>query len=393
LSGPTYEEARAIERRRVLRRLVASPLILADKDPELFAAVVRQRAELSRWFADNAGWMLLVDASAGHARLMKRPARCDPTRPARAPGKGPFDRRRYALLCLALAALDDEPAQVTLARLAESVRDLSLDEPELRPFDPDLASERHAFVDVVRLLDELGVLALCDGDAEQYARSKEGDALYDVRERLLSQVLAAPRPPALAGTPERMREEERGDTEEGERTRARQEVFRRLLDDPVLYLEDLDHRAREWLQGGSGFVYERLLRDVGLSTERRAEGLAAIDSEGTLTDTCFPEGNSTVKHAALLLCEWLADRARSARRAGTPAAPASFEEVVARVSTLRSEHATRWSKEYEDGEAGAAELAADALRVLVGFGLAVRLEGGYLARPAAARFSPEPISP
>src|SRR6266568_4442468 len=73
-------------------------------------------------------------------------------------------------------------------------------------------------------------------------------------------------------------------------------------------LKDLDERAREWLQGGSGFVYERLLRDVGLATERRAEGLAAIDPEGRLTDTGFPEGSSTVKHAALLLCEWLADR-------------------------------------------------------------------------------------
>ncbi len=393
MSGPTFEEARAVERRRVLRRLVATPLLLADRDPDAFAAVVRHRAELSRWFAENAGWTLLVDASAGHARLMKRPARPDSTRPARAPGKGAFDRRRYALLCLVLAALDDEPAQVTLARLAEAVRDLSLDEPELRPFDPGLASERHAFVDVVRLLADLGVLALRDGDAERYARSREGDALYDVRERLLSQLLAASRPPALAGTPERMREEERGETEEGERTRARQEVFRRLLDDPVLYLDDLDERAREWLQGGSGFVYDRLLRDVGLSTERRAEGLAAIDPEGTLTDTAFPEGSSTVKHAALLLCEWLADRARRARAAGAEDAPAPFDEVVARVAALRGDHAGRWSKEYEDGDAGAADLATDALRLLMGFGLGARVDGGFVARPAAARFSPKPISP
>jgi len=248
---------------------------------------------------------------------------------------------------------------------------------------------------VVRLLADLGVLALRDGDAEQYARSREGDALYDVRERLLSQLVAAPRPPALAGSPERMREEERGETEEGERIRARQEVFRRLLDDPILYLDDLDERAREWLQGGSGFVYERLLRDVGLATERRAEGLAAIDPEGTLTDTGFPEGSSTVKHAALLLCEWLADRARGARAAGAEGAPAPapFDEVVARIAALRSEHAGRWSKEYEDGDAGAAELATDALRVLTGFGLAARVDGGFVARPAAARFSPKPISP
>lgn len=394
MTGPTFEQARELERRRALRRLVACPLLLAGRDADVFPAVVRHRAELGRWFAENAGWTLLVDAGAGHARLLKRPARPDPTRPARAPGKGPFDRRRYALLCLALAALDGEAGQVTLARLAEAVRELSLEDSELHAFDPDLAAERRAFVDVVLLLCDLGVLVLRDGDAEGFARSREGgDALYDVRERLLPQLLAAPRPPSLAGNAERMREEERGDTEEGRRVRARQEVFRRLLDDPVLYLDDLDERARAWLTAGSGFVYERLLRDAGLTVERRKEGLAAVDPEGSLTDTPFPEGSSTVKHAALLLCEWLADRARAAQAAGGVAAAAvPREEVVARVGALRHEHAGRWSKEYDDGEAGATALAEDALRVLVGFGLAAAVPGGWAARPAAARFSPAPAA-
>jgi uncharacterized protein (TIGR02678 family) len=394
VTGPTADEARALERRRALRALLARPLLLAGRDAESFPAVVRHRAELARWFAENAGWALLVDAGAGHARLMKRPARPDPTRPARAPGKGPFDRRRYALLCLALAALDREPRQVTLARLAGAVRELSAEDGGLRPFDPDLAAERRAFVDVVLLLCDLGVLVLRDGDAEQYARSREGDALYDVRERLLSQLVAAPRPPALAGTPQRMREEERGETEEGLRIRARHEIFRRLLDDPVVYLGDLDERARAWLAAGSGFVYERLLRDAGLQVERRREGLAAVDPEGTLSDTAFPEGSSTVKHAALLLCEWLADRSRPAEGEGAGQGPvATWEEIAARVEALREEHAGRWSREYEDRETGATALAEAALRVLVGFGLAAPAAGGFVALPAAARFSPAPAGP
>ncbi len=291
------------------------------------------------------------------------------------------------LLSLALAALDHEQAQVTLARLAEAVRELSLEEPELEPFDPDLAPERHAFVDVVRLLADLGVLSLRDGDADRYARSREGDALYDVRERLLAHLLAAPRPPTLAGTPARMSEEERGETDEGERIRGRHEVFRRLLDDPVVYRDDLDERARDWLLGGSGFLYERLERDVGLSVERRAEGLAAIDPEGTLTDSPFPEGSSTVKHAALLLCEWLADRARASPL------PVAWPEIVERITALRAEHAGRWAKEFDDGDAGAAELASEAMRVLVEFGLAAPAPGGFVARPASARFAPRPAAP
>lgn len=383
------EEALLAERRRALRALLAEPLLLAERRPELFAAVVRHRAELSRWFSEHAGWTLAVEAAAGHARLMKRPARPDPSRPARAPGKGAFDRRRYALLCLALAALDDGGVQTTLARLAEAVRELSLEDPALAPFDTDQHAERTAFVDALRLLCHWGVLTLRDGDAERFARSREGDALYDVRERLLGQLLAAPVPPALAGTPERMCEEEGARTEEGERVRARFGVFRRLLDDPVVYLDELEPRARDWLEGGRAFLYERLERDVGLEVERRQEGLAAIDTAGELTDTAFPDGGSTVKHAALLLCEWLADRGRPSRGAEA----VSRDELDARVAALREEYGASWSKEYDGGADGTRRLADDALALLEGFGLAARAGAGWLARPAAARFAPAPAAP
>jgi uncharacterized protein (TIGR02678 family) len=379
------DAARAAERRRGLRALLAHPLLLREREPEAFSAVVRHRADLARWFGDLPAWTLVVDPGAGYARLFKRPARRDVTRPARAPGKPPFDRRRYVLLCLALAVLDRTGAQTTLARLAEELRSLSVEDPSLAPFDPESSAERHALVDVLRLLEDLGVLGLRDGDAEGYARGREGaDALYDVRERLLGALLAAPIPPALAGSPERMVEEERAQTEEGERLHARQAVFRRLLDDPVVYLEDLDPRAREWLGHGSGFAYERLQDDLGLVVERRAEGLAGIDPEGTLTDSAFPEGNSTVKHAALLLCEWLADRGRAARSTGGDATP--WTELVARVAALRADCGQAWSHEY-GGADGDERLAADAIAVLEAFGLARRRPEGVAARPAASRFA------
>ncbi|ABC83627.1 TIGR02678 family protein [Anaeromyxobacter dehalogenans] len=386
------DERALAERRSALRVLLARPLLVADQDPETFASVVRHRGELARWFADHAGWTLVVDAGGRHARLLKRPVRPDPTRPAGAPGKGPFDRRRYVLFSLALAALDGEGAQVTLARLAERVRELSLEDVALAPFDPESSTERHAFVDVLRLLGELGVVVFKDGDAERYVRDRaSGDALYDVRERLLARLLSAPRPPALAANAAHMAEEERAGTEEGDRAAGRHEVFRRLLDDPVAYRDDLSPRAREWLAAGSGFLYERLERDAGLVVERRAEGLAAIDTSGALADTAFPDGGSTVKHAALLLCEWLADEAREGRRLHPAQPPPGvlWRAVVARIQVLQAEHAGRWSKEFDRSDAGAEALAREAVRLLVGFGLAAMLpDGGVVARPAAARFAP-----
>jgi len=78
----------------------------------------------------------LGGAVLGFARLHKVPAAPDGTRPARPAGRPDFDRRRYALFCLTLAALDEAGTQTTLANLARLVEELSRDEGEIPPFDP-----------------------------------------------------------------------------------------------------------------------------------------------------------------------------------------------------------------------------------------------------------------
>jgi uncharacterized protein (TIGR02678 family) len=366
-----------------LRHLLRHPLTLAADDPEVFACILRRREWLHTWLADHPGWKLVVDPGAGFARLFKVPARLCRTRGAHVAGRPVFDRRRYVLLCLTLAALDDGPAQTTLASLSKTVEEISAsEEPAIARFDPASYAERRAFVEVLRYLTELGVLRLRDGDAERFAQSQEGDALYDVHDRLLSQLSSSPVPPAFAGEPSRLLEEHLPDTEEGVRQRSRFHVFRRLLEDPVVYYDELDPQAFDWLDHSRGFLYAVLERDVGLCVERRKEGLAAIDGAGELTDTRFPDGGSTVKHAALLLAEQLAQRARhGVEIAGT-------EEVVALIAALQVDFGEpcRWSKEY--GADGGEQLAAEALELLEGFGLVMRAQDGVRIRPAIARFRP-----
>ncbi len=378
------ETERRGERARALRQCLATPIVLAAQAPETFAVILRHREWLVGWFAEHAGWKLSVEPAAGFARLHKVPACPDPTRAAQPGGRGDFDRRRYVLLCLTLAAFDEVAQQTTLGSLASRVQELSAEDEEVATFDPTAASERRAFVDVLRLLTELGVLSVRDGDTQRYAQTQEGDALFDVHERLLAHLVSAPIPPALAGTPERMLDEGRPETEEGLRRQHRHHVIRRLIDDPVVYLEDLAPQTADWVAFSRAWLMRLLTEDAGFSMERRAEGLAAIDPSGITADTSFPDGGSTVKHAAILLAEQLA------RGRGRDTRLVSRDEVLRLTQRLHHDFGERchWSKQYPADDEGCARLADESLDLLERFGLVSRAEGGWRVRPAIARFRP-----
>ncbi|MGQ0503961.1 MAG: TIGR02678 family protein [Myxococcaceae bacterium] len=378
------ERQRLAERATALRHLLAHPLTLSAHWPDLFVVILRHREWLTSWFADHPGWKLSVEPTLGFARLYKVPASSDDTRPARPESRGPFDRRRYTLLCLTLAAFDEVGAQTTLANLARRVEELSREEAELTAFDPTSGPERRAFVDALRLLTELGVLRVRDGDADRYAQTSEGDALFDVQERLLSHLVSAPVPPAFAGAPRRLLQEVWPETEEGQRLRHRHHVVRRLLEDPVLYFRDLDPATFDWLDHGRAYLYRVLEQDAGFTVERRAEGLAAIDPSGVTADTSFPDGGSTLKHATILLAEQLTRLRCKSDRVVTLA------EAVTLTRKLHHDFGElcNWSRQYPKDDEGCGRLAFDSLKLLESFGL-VRPQGdGWQVRPAIARFRP-----
>jgi uncharacterized protein (TIGR02678 family) len=364
------QSARDADRRSAIRSLLASPLLLEGRDSEAFRRVSRHSAWLIRWFDENPGWRLSVEPGAGFARLCKIPPKRAGARAARTRAGLPFDRRRYVLLSLALSSLSELAGQTTVRQLADLVREAGEAEGGLEPFEPDRGAERRALVDALLFLADQGVLRARDGDAEGYVRNPEGDALYDVNDRLLVHFLGSG-------------EELLPETEEGRKIRARHEVFRAVLDEPVLYLEDLGAEAREWFNRSSGWLYERLSEDAGLIVERRLEGLATIDPAGEVSDELFPDGGSTVKHAALLLAEQIAEPARRHRDIG-------LDEVERIVGLLLSSYSADcgWSRQYPCDAAGAANLAADAMALLERFGLARRGAAGWRALPAVARIQP-----
>jgi len=377
------------ERIQALRALLMSPLMTPAH--ESFAAVRRHADDLRAWFARETGWTLHIERDS--ARLYKRPADLhDASR-----GLPGYERRRYVLLCLACAVLERADPQITLRVLGERLLLLAAD-PSLDArgfcFTLSAAHERRELVSVCRTLLDFGVLQRVAGDEEGYVRrtglAEGGDALYDVRRRVLAGLLAAVRGPstwpadqAPSSLDERLASlvtEHQPDSEEGRRTALRHHLARRLLDDPVIYLDTLDTDLRAYFVNQRGAMASRLCEAAGLAAEQRAEGVALVDEDGELTDVAMP-AEGTEAHATLLVAEFLARRSR--REA---AVPIHTDEIVAFLDQARKDHGSYWRKSAREPGAER-ELTSIALERLLKLQLIACTSDQVRPLPALARFS------
>jgi uncharacterized protein (TIGR02678 family) len=396
--GERQQRFQREEMRAALRALLMMPLM--DAAHEDFAAVRRHADRLREWFARETGWVLHVERDG--ARLYKRPADLiDATR-----GLPDYDRRRYVLLCLACAVLERADPQITLRLLGERLLELAAD-PALASlgfaFTLGAQHERRELVVVCRTLLALGVLQHVAGDEEAFVQAAsaagQADALYDVHRRTLAGMLAAVRGPstwtkaeAPASLEERLRalvDEHVADSDEGRRSAMRHHIARRLLDDPVVYVDRLAPEVRTYFLNQRGAMAGRLCEASGLVAEQRAEGLALVDEAGLLTDLAMPS-EGTDAHVTLLAADYLATRQRLDRAADDGAARASAtireQDIAEFLRVARERYGRYWRKSARESGAER-ELAAIAVERLERLQLVERQAGFVHPLPALARFA------
>jgi uncharacterized protein (TIGR02678 family) len=386
----------ATTRARAIRTLLARPLIDRRSGSD-FSAVVAHAQWLQRWFDDKCGWVLVVDARHGFARLRKVPARFDGTRGLRTERstRRAFTPRRYSLVAVAAAALSDTTRpQISLRDLADRVQAITADTPGLANFAPR-RDERIALSDAVTYLIKVGILHVVEARGD-YVTDENANALYDIDDRRLGHLISAPFPPSLATTTEHLLYESRygpwvppqvppfpdvpAASDDQVRLRARHRIMRILLDDPVLYFDQLSAAERSYLQQTIGGI-TNWVTEAGMVLERRAEGWAAIDPDSIATAPRFPEGNDIVSFAGLLLL--------SAFQPETvPDGPVrhplhSAERVIA--GRLRTN--PTWARAYQTLD-GPGHLATAALALLSSFSLAAVDAAGFTLLPAAGRYRP-----
>ncbi|MDQ6804389.1 MAG: TIGR02678 family protein [Actinomycetota bacterium] len=382
----TLQEARDRDLARATRALLRHPLLRHGEDADALRLVRRHATELRAWFDQNTGWRLHVDAEVARLFKLGEPD-AEASHPAREPRSHvPFGRRRYVLLCLALSVLERADAQITLGRLAEGIMVATADERLAAAgvtFELSGREERGDLVAVVRVLLELGALARVSGDEDAFVR-EAGDVLYDVERRVLAVLISAPRGPSTIAAHDfdaRLREltAEAEPVSDDLRTRAiRHRLTRRLLDDPVVYYDELTGPELAYLTSQRASLCKRISERAGLVAEIRAEGIAMVDPRDELTDVRMPE-IGTDGHVALLITEYLAGRV-DADGAGCP-----MSELHALVRQLAREHQAFWRRSTRDAGAEIG-LVEHALERLVALRLVHRSGEAVHPLPALARF-------
>ncbi len=394
MAEATLEASLATERAVAVRTLLRHPFLHRGADAEGFRLVVRHRGWLEAWFETTCGWPLAVDVTGGFARLRKRASTLGDRRPLlRTRGSGgPFDRRRYQLLCLVAAELVRHPV-TTVGLLAAAVSAEAA-------LDTTRHAERAAFVDAVCALMAWGALAASAGDVEGFVDDAGLNALLTADTARLHHLLASARAPsALAGdiTPEGAIEalaaepryaaavEAGAEADDEQRLRwLRHTLARRLLDDPALHLEDLSPAEADYLANPAGrrWLRERAA-EAGFELEERVEGIVAVDPDAIATDRLFPAPQGNAHQLALILVDHLLspNPGDGARRPCTR----SPGELRAAVDAVLDRFAG-WARAHR-AEGGPDRLLAEAAEVLVDLDLARwEPDGSLTGRPALARY-------
>jgi uncharacterized protein (TIGR02678 family) len=370
------------EREQAARALLMRPLLSAEDDPDAFTLVRRNAGWLTDRFRHLLGYRLAIRGD--HARLYKRPRLAYRDRPARIrPGSirpgpedgwAPFTRRHYVLLALALAALEAHHgrSQALIGGLAAEVATFGA-ELGLR-IEFERRDERKAFADVLELLCRLGVLRQRDGSRDAFVARDEAleEALFDIEQARLGDLKTTPL--ALTGIEraEQLLVEEYPASEDGERARRRHRIARTLVEEPVLYADELEPAEQDSYRSQRHRLEPELEALTGLQAERRAEGSALIDPSRRLTDVRFPS-RSTESLLALLACERLRAAAYDSNRNPLPRS-----EVEALLAELRERIAA---------DAGA-ELDRAALALLEAHRLIAHEQPAQVrVLPATARFA------
>ena len=172
------DQIRAHDLRVASRHLVRHPLVLAERDPEMFQLIRRHEQPLDRWFTQRFGYRLQVTSDT--ARLFKTMMIAN-RRPLFAVTQTnkqirPMSGREHTLLALALAAASAGASVISLRDLIQETRSAAV---EAGVAITEESADRRAFVMALRWMIHHGVAEEMHDRIDRYIDDGDADAAAD----------------------------------------------------------------------------------------------------------------------------------------------------------------------------------------------------------------------
>ncbi|GAA5010938.1 TIGR02678 family protein [Actinopolymorpha pittospori] len=364
----------AAERRIAARLLLKYPLVTRTSHPEEFPLVRRHADDLVAQFRQLLGYRLVVEA--GFARLHKAGLDRDAGHHLTRTSGSPFTPRTYAYLALALSALTTAPEQLLFSELLTHIRAAAA-EAGIDLGDVNRAVEKRALVAALKQLTAWGILSEDEGSMESYVGDERAEALLTIDREIARRMISGPVGQATSAPDLIARAADPGPGG------ARHSVRRRLVETPVVYVDDLTDDERDWLRRNQRREQRIFEEALGLDTEIRAEGVALFDHAEELTDLDFPAAG-TIGWLALLLLERLVTSLRPAEP--TVSVPVPDDLIGELLDQLVERHGKAFAKELLDHPDQLRHAVLDRLRAMR---LAAQGPSGWVLLAAAARYAPE----
>ncbi|GBF32861.1 hypothetical protein DCCM_1057 [Desulfocucumis palustris] len=361
-------------RKRCAQALLNRNWITKQDDPELFGYIRAQYQELRDWFSEYCGFALLLNRQ--FAKLEKAPGQAQNWMGL----DGLSEPRDYALFTYCLWYLEgkNEMDQFLLTDMVEEIREYLAGQDVF--LDWTLYAHRLSMARALKQLKALGALAAVDGDESDWARAgHEHNVLYEssylaryILRRFSRDLTTYDSIAAFeAGT--------YPDTPEGQLKNRRHNVYRRLLQEPVVYDWQWSEDERYYVRTQRHTILENLAGFAGLEGQRYLEGLLFYYPEASGEMYLFPTGRG-VSDICLLLAGEL--RRMLARAEGgfyieedgrIGLTMAELEGILLR---LKEKHKLLWSMQHR--RARSSELAEEVLAHLEEWGLASSGKGGQV---------------
>lgn len=285
---------------RAARCLLRTPLVTVDAGAD-FRLIRRWEIVLRNEFSQKLGFRLDVSRSA--ARLLRRPATISPHRGAHLETGRELTRWAYVYLCLTLAAIEEPGHQILASELVTRIEQSTRGDERLR-VDLTEHTQRKALRDSIRFLGQIGVLSVRDGDVDDLV--SDGQVLFDIdRDAAAMCMVASPSILREVSSIDDFLREPSAGTMEARRRVSRQRLNRRMIDQPMVTLADLDPDETDLAWRNRRREAENIARLTGCTIELRREGVALIDHPThPISGRSFPATDS-IAHAALLYLDAL----------------------------------------------------------------------------------------